>query len=99
MVHISWAGDLTAAERTLAFGTADGQIGLTVLRIAVPDSNTSDTSYVATAKVALANGGIVYATPWNSSGSMNSSDFATYAAHLSSFAATRASALRCQSFD
>jgi len=59
MVHIPWAGDLTAAERTLAFGTADGQIGLTVLRIAVPDSNTSDTSYVATAKVAIANGGIV----------------------------------------
>ena len=88
MVHIPWAGDLTAAERNLAFGTADGQIGFTVLRIAVPDSNTGDTSYVATAKVAIANGGIVYATPWNGSGSMNSSDFATYAAHLSGFAAT-----------
>src|SRR5512140_1575160 len=85
MVHIPWAGDLSAAERTLAFGNADGQLGFTVLRIAVPDSNTSDTSYVATAKVAIANGGIVYATPWNSSGSMNSSDFATYADHLSSF--------------
>ena len=56
MVHIPWAGDLTAAERTLAFGNADGQLGFTVLRIAVPDSNTSDTSYVATAKVAIANG-------------------------------------------
>ncbi|HEY5283140.1 MAG TPA: hypothetical protein VIM14_10155, partial [Polyangia bacterium] len=88
MVHIPWAGDLTAAERTLAFGNADGQLGLTVLRIAVPDSNTSDTTYVATAKVAIANGGIVYATPWNASGSMNTSDFATYATHLSGFAAT-----------
>ena len=88
MVHIPWAGDLSAAERTLAFGNADGQLGLTVLRIAVPDSNTSDTSYVATAKVAIANGGIVYATPWNGSGSMNSSDFATYATHLSSFVST-----------
>jgi glucuronoarabinoxylan endo-1,4-beta-xylanase len=88
MVHIPWAGDLTAAERTLAFGTADGQLGLTVLRIAVPDSNTSDTSYVATAKVAIANGGIVYATPWNGSGAMNSSDFATYATHLSGFVST-----------
>ncbi len=88
MVHIPWAGDLSAAERTLAFGTADGQLGLTVLRIAVPDSNTSDTSYVATAKVVIANGGIVYATPWNGSGSMNSSDFATYASHLSAFAST-----------
>ena len=85
MVHIPWAGDLTAAERTLAFGNADGQLGFTVLRIAVPDSNTSDSSYVATAKAAIAAGGIVYATPWNSSGTMNSSDFATYATHLSSF--------------
>jgi glucuronoarabinoxylan endo-1,4-beta-xylanase len=88
MVHIPWAGDLTAAERTLAFGTADGQLGLTVLRIAVPDSNTGDTSYVATAKAAIAAGGIVYATPWNASGSMSSSDFATYATHLSSFVTT-----------
>ena len=88
MVHIPWAGDLSAAERTLAFGNATGQLGFTVLRIAVPDSNTSDTSYVATAKVAVANGGIVYATPWNGSGSMNSSDFATYASHLSAFVST-----------
>jgi glucuronoarabinoxylan endo-1,4-beta-xylanase len=85
MVHIPWAGDLTAAERTLAFGTGDGQLGLTVLRIAVPDGNTSDSSYVATAKAAIAAGGIVYATPWNGSGTMNSADLATYATHLSSY--------------
>jgi len=88
MVHIPWAGDLSASERTLAFGNADGQLGLTVLRIAVPDGNTSDTSYVATAKAAIAAGGIVFASPWNSSGSMNSSDFASYASHLSGFAST-----------
>ena len=85
MVHIPWAGDLSAAERTLAFGTGDGQLGFTVLRIAVPDGSTSTSSYVATAKAVIAAGGIVYATPWNSSGAMNSSDFATYADHLSSF--------------
>jgi len=85
MVHIPWAGDLSAADRTLAFGTGDGQLGFTVLRIAVPDGTTSTSSYVATAKAAIAAGGIVYATPWNSSGAMNSSDFATYADHLSSF--------------
>jgi hypothetical protein len=32
MVHIPWAGDLSAAERTLAFGNADGQLGFTILR-------------------------------------------------------------------
>jgi glucuronoarabinoxylan endo-1,4-beta-xylanase len=85
MVHIPWAGDLTAAERTLAFGTADGQLGFTILRIAVPDGNTSVSSYVTTAKAAIAAGGIVFASPWNSSGNMDSSQFASYADHLSSF--------------
>jgi glucuronoarabinoxylan endo-1,4-beta-xylanase len=85
MVHIPWAGDLTAAERTLVFGNADGQLGFTVLRIAVPDGSTSTSSYVATAKAAIAAGGLVYASPWNSAGNMNSADFATYADHLASF--------------
>lgn len=85
MVHIPWIGDLNAAERTLAFGNAEGQLGFTVLRIAVPDGNTNVSSYVATAKAAIAAGGIVYASPWNSAGNMNSADFAAYADHLSSF--------------
>lgn len=85
MVHIPWAGDLDAAERMLAFGNADGQLGLTILRIAVPDGNTSDSSYVATAKAAIAAGGIVYASPWNSGGNMVSSQFSSYADHLKSF--------------
>lgn len=89
MVHIPWAGDLSAAELTLAFGNADGQLGINVLRIAVPDGSTSTSSYVATAKAAIAAGGIVYATSWNSSGSMSSSDFASYADHLSSFVSYR----------
>jgi glucuronoarabinoxylan endo-1,4-beta-xylanase len=86
MVHIPWAGDLTAAERTLVFGNADGQLGFTVLRIAVPDGNTSVSSYVATAKAAIDAGGLVYASPWNSGGDMTSSQLAAYADHLDSFA-------------
>jgi glucuronoarabinoxylan endo-1,4-beta-xylanase len=85
MVHIPWAGDLSAAERTLVFGNADGELGFTVLRIAVPDGSTSVSSYVATAKAAIAAGGLVFASPWNSAGNMNSSEFASYADHLSSF--------------
>jgi glucuronoarabinoxylan endo-1,4-beta-xylanase len=88
MVHIPWAGDLSAAERTLAFGKGDGQLGFTVLRIAVPDSNNSDTSYVTTAKAVIAAGGLVYATPWNGKSTMNTADFATYANHLAAFATT-----------
>ena len=85
MVHIPWAGDLSAAERTLAFGNGTGQLGLTVLRIAVPDGSTNTSSYVATAKAAIAAGGLVYASPWNSGGDMSSSQFASYADHLNSF--------------
>ncbi|MBN1758467.1 MAG: glucuronoxylanase [Chitinispirillaceae bacterium] len=86
MVHIPWIGDLSASERTLAFGNGPTQLGLTVLRIAVPDGNTSTSSYVATAKVAIAAGGLVFASPWNSGGNMSSSQFASYAEHLNSFA-------------
>ena len=87
MSHAAWAGDITAAQRTTAFGNADGQLGFSALRIPVSDGSP-DSANVATAKAAIAAGAIVFATPWNSSGSMNSSDFATYAAHLSGFAAT-----------
>ncbi len=84
MSHAAWAGDLTAAERTLAFGNADGQLGFSALRIPVSDGSP-DSSNVATAKAAIANGAIVLATPWNSSGAMDSSEFASYATHLNDF--------------
>jgi glucuronoarabinoxylan endo-1,4-beta-xylanase len=84
MVHAAWAGDLTAAERTLAFGNADGQLGFTILRIPVTDGSP-DSANLATAKAAVAAGAIVFASPWNSSGAMNSSDFSSYATHLNNF--------------
>ena len=85
MVHVPWAGDLNAAERTLAFGNGEGQLGFTILRIPVPDNSTSDSSAVATAKAAIEAGGIVYASPWNGAGNMDSSQFSSYASHLSGF--------------
>jgi len=84
MSHAAWAGDLTAAERTLAFGNGDGQLGFTALRIPVSDGSP-DSANVATAKAAVAAGAIVFATPWNSSGTMDSSQFASYATHLNDF--------------
>ncbi|HEY2407044.1 MAG TPA: MYXO-CTERM sorting domain-containing protein [Polyangiaceae bacterium] len=82
--HAAWAGDLTAAERTLAFGNASGQLGFSILRIPVTDGNP-DSVNVATAKAAIANGAIVFATPWNAAKTYTSADFATYASHLSGF--------------
>ncbi len=84
MSHAAWAGDLTAAERTLAFGNADGQLGLSILRIPVSDGSP-DSANVATAKAAVAAGAIVFATPWNAAGTMTSSQFPSYATHLNNF--------------
>jgi glucuronoarabinoxylan endo-1,4-beta-xylanase len=84
MSHAAWAGDLTAAERTLAFGNADGQLGFSALRIPVTDGSP-DSANVATAKAALAAGAIVFATPWNGAGAMSSSQFSSYATHLNNF--------------
>ena len=84
MSHAAWAGDLTAAERTLAFGNGDGQLGFTALRIPVTDGSP-DSANVATAKAAVAAGAIVFATPWNAAGTMSSSQFSSYATHLNNF--------------
>src|SRR5450631_1258549 len=84
MSHAAWAGDLTAAERTLAFGNASGQLGFSALRIPVSDGSP-DSANVATAKAAIAAGAIVLATPWNATGTMSSSQFSSYATHLNNF--------------
>lgn len=91
MNHPVWAGDLTAAQRTTAFGNDAGQLGFTALRMWVSDNKNDWTKEVATAKRAAELGAIVFATPWNppssmkSGGSINPSKFADYAAHLNSF--------------
>ncbi|HEX7452607.1 MAG TPA: hypothetical protein VF294_09995, partial [Polyangiaceae bacterium] len=84
MNHAAWAGDLTAAERTLAFGNADGQLGFSALRIPVTDGSP-DSVNVATAKAAIAAGAIVFATPWNAAGAMSAAQFPSYATHLTNF--------------
>ena len=84
MSHAAWAGDLTAAERTLAFGNGTGQLGFSILRIPVTDGSP-DSVNVATAKAAIAAGAIVFATPWNAAHTYTSADFASYATHLNDF--------------
>lgn len=84
IAHAAWVGDLTAAERNLAFGNADGQLGFSILRIPVTDGNP-DSVNVATAKAALAAGAIVFASPWNGAKTYTSADFAAYATHLNNF--------------
>ncbi|MEV0238262.1 glucuronoxylanase [Nonomuraea sp. NPDC050786] len=65
MTHTAWIGDLTAAQRETAFGTGEGRLGFSVLRIPVPE-NTADWSRdVATARRAIELGATVIASPWN----------------------------------
>jgi len=82
--HAAWVGDLTVAERNLAFGSASGQLGFSILRIPVTDGNP-DSVNVATAKAALAAGAIVFASPWNAAKTYGSAQFASYATHLNDF--------------
>lgn len=96
-----WMGsDLTDSQRATAFGNADGQLGLTILRIWVNPDSTQWNKAVPTAKAALARGAIVFATPWYPPASMrtaagtatakytmNTSAFADYAAYLNKFLA------------
>ncbi|MFE1834108.1 glycoside hydrolase family 30 beta sandwich domain-containing protein [Streptomyces sviceus] len=70
MSHAAWIGDLTAAQRDTAFGTGDGQLGFSVLRIPVPEDRAAWSRDLATAKRAVERGAAVIASPWNPPASM-----------------------------
>lgn len=96
-----WQGsDLTAAQQKTAFGNAEGQIGMSILRIWVSDNKSAWSQAVPTAKAAIAAGAIVFATPWypptsmrantgssTAKYSMNTSAFSSYVTHLNDFVA------------
>jgi len=65
-----WTGDLTAAQRTTAFGNGTGEMGLTVLRVFVNDDKTQWNKALATALRAQQLGATIFATPWNPPASM-----------------------------
>ncbi|MDS0527342.1 glucuronoxylanase [Clostridium sp. SHJSY1] len=65
MNHVSWAGDLTAAQRETAFGNGNNQLGFSVCRIFVDDNKNNWNKELATAKNAISHGALVFATPWN----------------------------------
>ncbi|QFY07757.1 cellulose-binding protein [Nonomuraea phyllanthi] len=65
MNHTAWIGDLTAAQRDTAFGTGDGRLGFSVLRIPVPENQADWSRDLATAQRAVELGATVIASPWN----------------------------------
>ncbi|WP_436528663.1 cellulose binding domain-containing protein [Actinoplanes sp. HUAS TT8] len=100
MAHAAWIGDLTAAQRDTAFGTGDGHLGFSVLRIPVNENQADWGRDLATAQRAVALGATVFASPWNPPASMTEtfthgsqtnakrlkySSYAAYAQHLNDF--------------
>jgi len=87
---ITWIGDLTSDQRTKAFSTTSG-IGLSILRIMVPDNSANFAREKATVDVAKSYGVKVIATAWNAPASMmnnlylKTSSYAAYAAHLKAY--------------
>jgi glucuronoarabinoxylan endo-1,4-beta-xylanase len=91
MNHTVWISDLTDTQRTTAFGNGAGQLGLSILRIHLDESNSNWSKEVATAQRAIALGAIVLASPWNPPASMKSggklitSQYSAYADYLNQF--------------
>ncbi|MFC4110252.1 glucuronoarabinoxylan endo-1,4-beta-xylanase XynC [Micromonospora zhanjiangensis] len=100
MAHASWIGDLTAAQRDTAFGTGEGRLGFSILRIPVNENQSDWSRDLATAQRAAALGVTVFASPWNPPASMTEtfthgsqtnakrlkySSYGAYAQHLNDF--------------
>ncbi len=106
----TFAGPLTSANQAFFFGTGSGQLGLSILRTGVPDNSEVAGScttvsvgcagpYVSDMKAAIANGAIIYSSPWTpppayktnglgtctSSAGLITSDYAAYATWLANY--------------
>jgi glucuronoarabinoxylan endo-1,4-beta-xylanase len=98
---LEWRPDMTPAEVQTAYGSGPGQIGLTIMRLRVPFDSTKFSLNVPSAKLAESLGAKVFATPWTPpawmktsnnivGGSLDTNNYAAFAAHLKSFADTMA---------
>ena len=96
---IQWRPDMTPAEIQTAFGNGPDQLGFTILRLRIPPDSTSFHLDIPSAKTASSMGVKIIATPWtppawmksnNSTvgGTLDTSAYAAYAAHLNAFADT-----------
>lgn len=93
---VPWRPDMTAEETGKAFGTGDGQIGLSILRLRIPCDRSEFALNVPTAKRAYDLGVTIIASPWTPPPFMKSSNnivggylleeyYDDYALHLHSF--------------
>ena len=65
-----WISDLSTNQIDKAFGTGNGQIGLSILRISISPDQNQWSLEVPTAQRAASYGAIVFGTPWSPPASM-----------------------------
>ncbi|PTT90084.1 xylanase, partial [Pelomonas sp. HMWF004] len=93
-----WIADLTSAQADTAFGTGNGQIGLSIMRMRIDPNSAKWATQLPTAQLAKAKGVTLFATPWTppaawksnnsliNGGTLLASRYSDYASHLLSFA-------------
>ncbi len=67
-----WIDDMNADQVDKAFGNKPGQIGLGILRLKVPNSETGFDAQVPTAVRAASLGSMIIASPWSPPAGMKS---------------------------
>jgi len=92
-----WIADLTSAQVDLAFGSGDGQIGLSIMRMRIDPSSSGWSLQVPSAVRARSHGAVLLATPWsppaymksnnslNNGGKLLTQYYGAYAKHLLDF--------------
>lgn len=94
---LQWRPDMTDSEIQAAFGTGEGQLGFTILRLRVQPNSNEWSINVPTAKKAYDMGMTIIASPWSPPASMKTNNnlvggelredaYDDYAAHLDAFA-------------
>jgi len=92
---LQWRPDMTDSEIETAFGTGEGQLGFSILRLRIQPNDNEWSTNIPTAKKALDMGAIIIAAPWNPPDEMLDPDsdqrridedwYSDYAYHLDDF--------------
>lgn len=93
---VGWRPDMTSAEIETAFGTEEGQLGFSIMRLRIPPQQNQWGVNLPSAQAAHAMGVTVIASPWSPPASMKTNNslvrgrlhedsYADYAAYLDDF--------------
>ncbi|PAP75047.1 T9SS type A sorting domain-containing protein [Rubrivirga marina] len=93
---VGWRPDMTEAEVQTAFGTGDGELGFSILRLRIAPEPSDWAASVPSAQAAQAMGATIIASPWTPPAEMKTNGspiggrlrddrYDAYAAHLDAF--------------